>query len=79
MAAGHDPPAACGLPQVPGTSWQHYRDPVPEVVSAPPAAQAEARPGFAQKERRWLAPVLLLLVALALAALAAAGGSPAVT
>lgn len=63
--------AACGLPQVPGTSWQHYRDPVPEAVSAPPAAQAEARPAPPKKKRRWLRRVLLLLVALALAALAA--------
>ena len=46
--------AACGLPQVPGTSWQHYRDPVPEAVSAPPAAQAEARPAPPKKKRRWL-------------------------
>ena len=63
--------AACGLPQVPGTSWQHYRDPVPEAVSAPPAAQAEVRPAPPKKKRRWLRRVLLLLVALALAALAA--------
>ena len=63
--------AACGLPQVPGTSWQHYRDPVPEAVSAPPAAQAEVRPAPLKKKRRWLRRVLLLLVALALAALAA--------
>ena len=63
--------AACGLPQVPGTSWQHYRDPVPEAVPAPPAAQAEARPAPPKKKRRWLRRVLLLLVALALAALAA--------
>ena len=57
--------AACGLPQVPGTSWQHYRDPVPEAVSAPPAAQAEVRPAPPKKKRRWLRRVLLLLVALA--------------
>ena len=63
--------AACGLPQVPGTNWQHYRDPVPEAVPAPPAAQAEARPAPPKKKRRWLRRVLLLLVALALAALAA--------
>ena len=63
--------AACGLPQVPGTSWQHYRDPVPEAVSAPPAAQAEVRLAPPKKKRRWLRRVLLLLVALALAALAA--------
>ena len=63
--------AACGLPQVPGTSWQHYRDPVPEAVSAPPAAQAEVHPAPPKKKRRWLRRVLLLLVALALAALAA--------
>ena len=63
--------AACGLPQVPGTSWQHYRDPVPEAVSAPPAAQAEVRPAPPKKKRRWLRRMLLLLVALALAALAA--------
>ena len=62
--------AACGLPQVPGTSWQHYRDPVPEAAD-PPAAQAEVRPAPPKKKRRWLRRVLLLLVALALAALAA--------
>ena len=63
--------AACGLPQVPGTSWQHYRDPVPEAVPAPPAAQAEVRPAPPKKKRRWLRRVLVLLVALALAVLAA--------
>ena len=56
--------AACGLPQVPGTSWQHYRDPVPEAVPAPPAAQAEVRPAPPKKKRRWLRRVLVLLVAL---------------
>ena len=66
--------AACGLPQVPGTSWQHYRDPVPEAVSAPPAAQAEVRPAPPKKKRRWLRRVLLLLVALALALAALAAG-----
>ena len=50
--------AACGLPQVPGTSWQHYRDPVPEAVSAPPAVQAEVRPAPPKKKRRWLRRVL---------------------
>lgn len=62
--------AACGLPQVPGTSWQHYRDPVPEAADLP-AAQAEARPAPTKKKHRWLRRVLLLLVVLALAALAA--------
>ena len=63
--------AACGLPQAQGTSWQRYRDPVPESVRTPPAAEADARPAPPKKKRHVWRRLLLLLVVLAFAALAA--------
>lgn len=38
-----------GLPQVPGTSWQHYRDPVPEAV--PARLQRRRRPARLRPKR----------------------------
>ena len=57
--------AACGLPQVPGPSWQHYRDPVPDPEAS--AEAAAAPPGKKRHPLRKLLGVLVLLAALALA------------
>ena len=61
--------AACGLPQAGGTSWQRYRDSVPQTVLEP-ADPAKPPPALPRK-RRVLRSVVLLLLLAALAALAA--------
>ena len=57
--------AACGLPQVEGTSWHRYGDPVPDPEA--PAEAAAAPPGKKRHPLRKLLGVLVLLAALALA------------
>ena len=63
--------AACGLPQAQGTSWQRYRDPVPETARIPSAPQAPAAPAAKSCKKHRLRRVLQVLVLLVLAALAA--------
>lgn len=42
--------AACGLPQVPGTSWQHYRDPGAGSCVCPACSAGGGPPSSAKKE-----------------------------
>ena len=60
--------AACGLPQAQGTSWQRYRDPVPETVPVPPQ-----EPLVQQKRKKHRLRRAVLVLLLLAAVLAAAG------